>query len=116
MKRAGRVVYRLLSGLSLLLLLATFGVWVRSYWVSDMLTWDHRPRAQSFLDHGVIAYARGGIQFNALRYPVDNSSPRDDMHLQQGRGPATDYLAFGDDWSQYFPSKPPRYAALGFEW
>lgn len=115
MKRVGRIFYRLLSGLSVVLLLATAGVWVRSYWVDESLTWFERPADRSFLDRETIRWARGGIQFEILRY-LSGVSELDDLRFHWGRFPAEGYPVWGDDWGRYYSSGPKHRPAMGFEW
>lgn len=118
MKRAGRIVHRLLSGLSLLLLLATAGVWVRSYWVRDRLYWFDWPQDLSFLDHKLIICSRGGIQFwvERMRNVDVYWYPAHRRQFLLERDHATGYPDFGDDWDKNISPQSPRYAALGFEW
>ncbi len=116
MKRAARISYRLLTALSLLLLLATAGVWVRSYWVSDRLTWDDWPADLAFLDEKDILCSRGGIRFAALRFLASNIVTPADAHFQRDRKPAMEYPAYRFYFDGGSSSKPHRYAALGFEW
>src|SRR4051812_33332583 len=98
MKRAGRIVYRLLSGLSLLLLVATAGVWVRSYWVSDWLHWDNLSENRSLPKVKDILCARGGMQFEAWRdFPERENSP-EEPRFEYFHDAATQYPIYGDDF------------------
>jgi hypothetical protein len=117
MKRAGRIGYRLLTVLSLLLLLATAVIWVRSYWVSDRLTWDEWPENRSFLDEKSIWCSRAGVRFAATRYLTANFIPPDDVHFRHDQETTTVYKALEDGWldHNFFPT-PRHYSALGSEW
>jgi hypothetical protein len=116
MKRAGRILHRLLTALSLLLLLATAGIWVRSYWVSDALNWYDWPADRSFFDQKSIRCSRGGVRFDAWRRLSAFVQSPGDVHFQHQRHSALAYPVYGDELNGYFSSEPPRYAALGFEW
>jgi hypothetical protein len=117
MKRAGRIVYLLLSGLSLLLLLATAGAWARSYWVDDDLSWCGWPADRSVLNKYEINCARGGILFAVWRFPSDIVYMPHGTDFQRKLVSARDYPIFGDVvLPSYLSPKPRRYAGLGFEW
>lgn len=116
MKRAGRILYRLLSGLSLLLLVATAGVWVRSYWVSDWLVWSDWPQDRSFYDEKPIWCSRGGMLFSAWRYLSQEMQSIDGLHFHHVREAAKKYPVFSEGWSGPSSRNLRRYAALGFEW
>src|SRR5690349_19083618 len=62
MRRVGRIIYNGAVVVSLLLFLATAGVWLRSYWVSDVLCWSDSPMDASRQDAQVIWISRGGIR------------------------------------------------------
>jgi hypothetical protein len=77
MNRAVRILHRLLTALSLLLLLATAGVWARSYWVSDAFIWnvdspDDRDHHWIFLE-----CSRGGARLAFRRDQSEWSVPPD---------------------------------------
>jgi len=115
MKRATRIIHRMLSGFSLLLLLATAGVWVRSYWVCDMMIWFDWPD-RVYLDRKIVECARGGIQFEshrdlAIDFFLDNAGNYIHQSFYARR-----YPVLGDDWGGSVSPRPSRYAALGFEW
>lgn len=116
MKRAGRIVYRLMSGLSLLLLLATVVVSVRSYWVSDVILSYDWPQDRSFLDAKSIWCSRGGLGLLAQRFIGSNVHSADGLRFEHNRHPATNYPDFGEELGGSFAPRPRRYAALGFEW
>ena len=112
MRRAGRILYNLLTAISLLLLLTTVTVWVRSYWVSDEFSWI--LFAQDFQGKGIIC-SRGGIKYSKY----ETHSP--EFHRLQAEWifhhsvrKATEYPIYQD--SSVLPLLPPRYRAIGFEY
>jgi hypothetical protein len=116
MKRVGRILHRLLTALSLLLLPACAGVWVRSYSVSDKLDWYNWPEDRSFLDIQFIHCSRGGVEFTAAHFFSSGLHVANGIHFAHYRHPATMYPLFSDSLSPGFSPEPRRYAALGFEW
>jgi len=108
MKCAGRIVYLLLSGLSLLLLLSTAAIWVRSFWVGDELNWQNLPD-RSHVDRETIWCSRGGVRFSVYHWSETDSQLWGDwcfIHLR--------------DNAAFYPSVEllpncSHYAALGFE-
>ncbi len=116
MNRAARISCRLLTALSLLLLLATAGVWVRSYWVSDVLIWADWSQDRFSLSRRIMGCSRGGVQFISQREFDPNFYSDDTLHYRHRYLPPTDYPVFGGDWGGPFSVRPERYAALGFEW
>lgn len=74
-----RRLFTLASALSLLLFMAVVGLWVRSYWVSENVAWNHRgtivgvDRMETEID---LSTGRGGLSFVLFRSrndPADNS-------------------------------------------
>lgn len=116
MKRVDRIIHRLLTALSLLLFLATAGVWVRSYWVGDRFDWYDQPADHAYVDHQEMYFARGGVRLTAIRILAEGLSMDGDPHFLYDRAPARVYAAFGVDLAALFAPLPHRYAALGFEW
>jgi hypothetical protein len=62
MRRAGRIIYNGAVVVSVLLLLVTAGVWVRSYWVSDMVYWCDWPSDYAYNHFRKAISSRGGLQ------------------------------------------------------
>ncbi len=116
MKRARRIIYNMVTVVSLLLCLGTVGVWVRSYWVDDRLMWSDWPEDRAYLDQKGIWSARGGIQFVDTYYLWANGRSPFDLDFWHDRQPATKYPMFGNGGPSFLQPAPPRYAALGFEW
>lgn len=116
MRRAGRIIYNGAMVVSLLLCLATVGVWVRSAWVQDRLVWYDWPEDRSFFDMKFIWCSRGGVKFDAWHYFSHEIHSPHDAHFLHDREPAREYAAYGDNLSQSFSPMPRRYAAVGFEW
>ena len=116
MRRAGRILYNLLTTISLLLLLATVTVGVRSYWVSDAMRWNHWSSDNSFLDERVIVCSYGGIELGSRRFAFYDVRPAGSPAFNYYRGHSPSYPVYGDSIDQYFIEKPRRYALVGFEW
>jgi hypothetical protein len=116
MPRAGRILYNLLTTISLLLLLTTVTVWVRSYWVSEEFLWKDRPDAKSQFDFRGINCSQGGIQFYA--YDILRSGNPSYHHPQfsHTQERATKYPVY-EDWRDWYqPLDEQRFSAIGFEY
>lgn len=94
MKRVGRIIYRLLSGLSILLLLATAGIWVRSYWVSDRLDWEGWSRNRTLVHQITVRCSRGGLQFVSSDCESFPLNPSDLPHFERESEAAVRYPTF----------------------
>ncbi len=115
MRRAGRIIYNLAVGLSLLLWLGTVGVWKRSASVGDQFDWYDWPRDRSGLSLREIHSWRGKLRFSSVQYEDSDGWLADYGHF-----------AYRNNCSPYYPEKPKYpvelwpanyhyYAALGFE-
>jgi hypothetical protein len=58
-KRFRRILFNTLTAISLILALATAGLWVRSYYVADLLVWYRRDG--DFAVHHRIGFGCGGV-------------------------------------------------------
>jgi hypothetical protein len=119
MKRAGRIVHLMLSGLSLLLLLATAGVWLRSYWVSDGMHWRPHPTVfDGFRRETIFQSSRGGLKVEV--------SKRRTYGIRVRGGPWNSLrysLKTAEAYPRFETSEPSanqmnyhKYSALGFEY
>jgi len=115
MQRAGRIIYNGAMVVSLLLCLGTVGVWVRSYWVSDRLTWYHWPPDGSRIDSDYLWVSRGGLQRTSMRTEVSITEWTDPRHFQYEHSQATRYPFYQSNSDLTLSPWIRRYAALGFE-
>jgi hypothetical protein len=65
-KRIGRYIRSALTVLSLVLCVATIGLWVRSYRVRDAFVWRYIPRDMSYGEQIWFATSRGGLSFERV--------------------------------------------------
>jgi len=115
MTRAGRIIYNLAVAVSLLLCLATVGVWVRSGWVSDTLVWSDWPVDRSYFDLKSVWSSRGGLQWSSWHCVGSSYMWWDDAHFNYSREPATNYPVYEDHFDLPRTSNLPHHRLLGFE-
>ena len=65
MKRAQRIIFNSMTVLSLMMCIATVGVWVRSYWVCDGVSWRYIPQDMSYGEWAGLVSSRGGLMFES---------------------------------------------------
>lgn len=80
MRRAGGIAWNVLAALSLLLGLATVGLWIRSYWIRDMIGFGRADGnshiAQSIHGRVHLLTNLGGGYSGGTTYQADRLSPR----------------------------------------
>lgn len=113
MQRAGRILFNLLTTISLLLLLATVTVWVRSYWVGEYVHWHNRAKAGHSLNKISIWSSRGGLLLSI--YHIDMEEPWEDLNIYYERRVADPYPSPEQIYGFAPPADCKRYSAFGFD-
>jgi len=116
MRRAGRIIYNLAVVVSLLLCLATVGVWVRSYWVSESLVWSTLAIDRIHYHEDTVRCERGGVQFSCSRTAYMFHPWIDDDDFHRYLRDAVQYPVYENQWEGVMRVGYQRHAALGFEW
>jgi hypothetical protein len=115
MKRAGRIIYNGAMALSLLLCLATVGVWVRSGWVSDTLAWCDYPAGGAYQHVHLVRISRGGVQsisWHCIGAPAFVNRRSGFYHTCES---ASEYPVYENTVWWAVVVRARHFAALGFE-
>jgi hypothetical protein len=113
MKRMGRIIYNGATAVSLLLLLATVAVWVRSYWVGDMVYWCDWPSDYAYNHFRKAISSRGGLELVSAHYEGDYLPAFETRGLHYFARKAGQYpVTSNRNW--YGPYQGHRSGALGF--
>jgi len=115
MRRAGRIIYNLATGVSLLLCLAAVGLWVRSGSIQDWLIWRDWPPDQLSFDTQKVRVSRGGIQVRLFHQSHGQNRWNEDTHFEYRRQKATQYPVYQEHPNDNFSPTLKRFATLGFE-
>src|SRR5437762_810418 len=115
MERAGRIIYDGAVGVSLLLFLATVGVWVRSYWVGDKLYWYDWPVDRSYVHYNAVESSRGGLRLCSGGLEMSGWYMEKEAHFRCFSEKAGSYPLF--DGTVFVSPAPDsrRFTALGIE-
>jgi hypothetical protein len=116
MRRARRIIYNWVVGVSVLLFLGVVGIWVRSYWVSDEFTWRDWPPDRSFLVTRTIQISRGGLRLSSWRAEGTGWKLRTERHFLYSSQHAFEYPLWGNGGTGAWPLEyRPYITTLGFE-
>jgi hypothetical protein len=105
MRRAGWVAWNVLTALSLLLCLATAGLWLRSYWVRDTVGFGWAGGnchiSQSILGRLHVLTSLGGGCLGGTTYGADRLSPQALWHGGMSGYPPVARWRLGFIWQTY---------------
>src|SRR5690349_21531403 len=99
MRRAGRMIYNVAVGVSLLLCFLTMGVWVRSCWVSDGLHWSRFRDDQVMFHDYDLHTERGGLQVAVMAYEYNGPLPQG-AQFDHYRAKASEYPVFDNGYGR----------------
>jgi hypothetical protein len=93
MQRAGKRIFSSFAAISLLLCFATTALWVRSYWVWDVVFWDRARGGFVLLDQRHLQSSRGTISY--------------DLHVTRASSPfAVSDQGYGIIWYRFDLTNP----------
>jgi hypothetical protein len=110
MKRLRRIIFNVLTVLSLLLCVATVGLWVRSYFAMDRLAISRfsDEGKKTFWTWDELKVGKGGIGFNRHVQSGDRATFRNDMRRMTSRASPSNAAPL------WYQTNPPEYPDFRF--